>query len=95
MKPWLPLSIRTPDGEVVGHCTLFDENLIDVLDLGDVLLRLPLCLAGLLEAAGPWRWKGRGDSGGAGELRFLGFALFSAGGEGIGIRDIASQERIP
>ena len=62
MKPWLPLSIRTPDGEVVGHCTLFDENLIDVLDLGDVLLRLPLCLAGLLEAAGPWRWKGRGDS---------------------------------
>ena len=45
-------AIRTPDGEVVGHCALFDENLIDALDLGDGLLRSPHCLAGLIEAAG-------------------------------------------
>ena len=45
-------AIETPDGELVGHCALFDENLIAALSLGDSLLRLPECLAGLLEAAG-------------------------------------------
>jgi hypothetical protein len=45
-------AIETPDGEVVGHCALFDENLIAALALGDGLLRLPESLAGLLEAAG-------------------------------------------
>ncbi|HEV2854193.1 MAG TPA: hypothetical protein VHC97_15470 [Thermoanaerobaculia bacterium] len=45
-------AIRTPEGEALGHCTLFDENLIAALDLGDGLLRSPHCLAGLLEAAG-------------------------------------------
>src|SRR5215203_1201351 len=45
-------AIETPDGELVGHCALFDENLIAALGLGDGLLRVPESLAGLLEAAG-------------------------------------------
>ena len=45
-------AIETPDGELVGHCALFDENLIAALSLGDSLLRIPESLAGLLEAAG-------------------------------------------
>lgn len=45
-------AVRTPEGEVVGYCDLFDENLTGALALGDGLLRAPECLAGLLEAAG-------------------------------------------
>ncbi len=39
-------------GEVVGHVALFDEALVDALNVAGVLVRLPGSLACLLEAAG-------------------------------------------
>jgi hypothetical protein len=39
-------------GQVIGHLSLFDENLVTALHVADSLLRSPLCLAGLLEAGG-------------------------------------------
>jgi hypothetical protein len=39
-------------GEVVGHVALFDESLVDALNVAGVLVRLPGSLASLLEAAG-------------------------------------------
>jgi hypothetical protein len=39
-------------GDEVGHLQLFDEKLIDTLNVLDALLRMPEALAGVLEAAG-------------------------------------------
>jgi hypothetical protein len=39
-------------GAVVGHVGLFDESLVDALNVAAVVVRLPGSLAGLLEAAG-------------------------------------------
>ena len=39
-------------GDVVGHVALFDESLVDALNVAGVLVRLPGSLACLLEAAG-------------------------------------------
>jgi hypothetical protein len=39
-------------GEIVGHLSLFDENLVTALHVAESLLRSPLCLAALLEAGG-------------------------------------------
>jgi len=41
------------DGSVVGHLQLFDENLRDGMNSAVSLLRLPVSMAWLLEAAGP------------------------------------------
>ncbi len=41
------------DGEVVGHCELFDEPLLDAVNVAIGLARSPWSLACLLEAAGP------------------------------------------
>jgi hypothetical protein len=41
------------DGEVVGHFELFDEALLDALNVTASLVRSPQALAYLLEAAGP------------------------------------------
>ncbi len=41
------------DGEVVGHLELFDEPLLDALNVAAALVRSPWSLAWLLEAAGP------------------------------------------
>src|SRR5262245_7056615 len=41
------------DGEVVGHSELFDESLLDGMNVAIGLIRSPSSLAYLLEAAGP------------------------------------------
>ncbi len=46
-------AVESLRGEVVGHCELFDENLIQALHMADGLLRSPEALASFLEAAGP------------------------------------------
>jgi hypothetical protein len=45
--------VTLDDGEVVGHFELFDEPLLDALNVAVALLRSPWSLAYLLEAAGP------------------------------------------
>ena len=46
-------AVESARGEVVGHCGLFDENLIQALHMADCLLRSPEGMASFLEAAGP------------------------------------------
>jgi hypothetical protein len=46
-------AVESLGGEVVGHCELFDESLIQALHVAESLLRHPEGLASLLEAAGP------------------------------------------
>jgi len=46
-------AVESVRGEVVGHCELFDENLIYALHMADCLLRNPEGMASFLEAAGP------------------------------------------
>ena len=41
-----------PGGAVLGHVALFDESLVDALNVAAVVVRLPGSLAALLEAAG-------------------------------------------
>jgi len=41
------------DGEIVGHFELFDEPLLDAMNVAVALVRSPWSLAWLLEAAGP------------------------------------------
>ncbi len=41
------------DGGIVGHFELFDEGLLDALNVTVGLVRSPQSLAYLLEAAGP------------------------------------------
>jgi hypothetical protein len=45
--------VALDDGEVVGHFELFDEALLDALNVTACLVRSPRSLAYLLEAAGP------------------------------------------
>ena len=45
--------VALDDGEVVGHFELFDEALLDALNVTASLVRSPQALAYLLEAAGP------------------------------------------
>jgi len=45
-------AIAEPGGAVLGHVALFDESLVDALNVAAALVRLPGSLAGLLEAAG-------------------------------------------
>ena len=44
--------VALDDGALVGHCELFDEALLDGMNLAAALLRSPEGLACLLEAAG-------------------------------------------
>jgi hypothetical protein len=46
-------AVESLRGEVVGHCELFDENLIQALHMAESLLRDPEGMASFLEAAGP------------------------------------------
>ena len=46
-------AIAEPNGTVLGHLALFDESLVDALNVAAAVVRLPGSLAGLLEAAGP------------------------------------------
>jgi hypothetical protein len=46
-------AVESAFGEVVGHCELFDENLILALHMAEGLLRSPEGMADVLEAAGP------------------------------------------
>ena len=46
-------SLRLDDGTVVGHSGHFEEDLVDALNVAVALVRSPLSLALLLEAAGP------------------------------------------
>jgi hypothetical protein len=41
-----------PTGAAVGHVALFDESLVDALNVATAVVRLPGSLAALLEAAG-------------------------------------------
>jgi hypothetical protein len=45
--------VALDDGEVVGHFELFDESLLDAVNVVAALVRSPQSLAYLLEAAGP------------------------------------------
>ena len=45
--------VALDDGEVVGHLELFDEPLLDAMNVAVGLARSPQSLAHLLEAAGP------------------------------------------
>ncbi len=45
-------AVTESGGEVAGHLQLFDEKLVDALNVLDALLRSPEALAGVLEAAG-------------------------------------------
>jgi hypothetical protein len=44
--------VEGANGAVLGHVALFDESLVDALNVAAALVRLPGSLAGLLEAAG-------------------------------------------
>jgi hypothetical protein len=45
--------VALDDGEIVGHFELFDESLLDAINVTAGLVRSPQSLAYLLEAAGP------------------------------------------
>jgi len=45
-------AVAEPGGAVVGHVALFDESLVDALNVAAAVVRLPGSLASLLEAAG-------------------------------------------
>ncbi len=49
----LGYGVALDDGEVVGHFELFDETLLDAVNVAIGLARSPWSLAFLLEAAGP------------------------------------------
>ena len=46
-------AVESTPGVVVGHCALFDENLVFSLHMAESLLRSPEGMADFLEAAGP------------------------------------------
>lgn len=45
-------AVAEPGGAAVGHVALFDESLVDALNVAAAVVRLPGSLAALLEAAG-------------------------------------------
>lgn len=45
-------AVAEPNGAVLGHVALFDESLVDALNVVAAVVRVPGSLAGLLEAAG-------------------------------------------
>ncbi len=45
-------AVAEPGGAAVGHVALFDESLVDALNIAAAVVRLPGSLAALLEAAG-------------------------------------------
>src|SRR5262245_9576741 len=49
----LGYGVALDDGEIVGHFELFDEPLLDAVNVAIGLVRAPWSLAYLLEAAGP------------------------------------------
>ncbi|HVR97703.1 MAG TPA: hypothetical protein VMW27_13875 [Thermoanaerobaculia bacterium] len=49
---FLGFAVTESGEEVAGHLQLFDEKLVDALNVLDALLRSPEALAGVLEAAG-------------------------------------------
>jgi hypothetical protein len=45
-------AVAEPGGSILGHVALFDESLVDALNVAAAVVRLPGSLAALLEAAG-------------------------------------------